>query len=411
MTSLKPALSPSRGIAEWLWYAAGFVLASMPVAMAVAHRSSSLFISLAAAAALTATALEGGTQRLAANALSALKTPLGIATLAFLGFAALSITWSVAPLSSLTVLVEFALTLAAAFALAVALPGRVPHDRTPLLALAVALACLLIAINLWTDGAARRALGLRAELFIFNRPALAVLVTSIPLVFLLHRSRKVVLAGALTVLVAGTVLASESGAAALGALAAAAAYGTARLSRRLAVGLVGAGIVAAIVLAPLSGAILDRVLPRAVHETIRSTNSQARIDIWKAFGLAIWQEPLAGSGYGVSPRFPETPAARRVALENPGMFALWHPHNAALQIWVELGAIGAILAVAIVALVLRELQRLRPDRLPSALALLAAVAGVSLVGHGAWQGWWPATIGTAIVWFRCGEREFTGPRR
>ena len=34
------------------------------------------------------------------------------------------------------------------------------------------------------------------------------------------------------------------------------------------------------------------------------------------------------------------------------------------------------------------------------LALLGGVAAVSLVGHGAWQGWWAAAVGAAIVWFR-----------
>jgi hypothetical protein len=34
------------------------------------------------------------------------------------------------------------------------------------------------------------------------------------------------------------------------------------------------------------------------------------------------------------------------------------------------------------------------------LGLMAGVAAVSLVGHGAWQGWWPAAIGAAVVWFR-----------
>jgi hypothetical protein len=43
------------------------------------------------------------------------------------------------------------------------------------------------------------------------------------------------------------------------------------------------------------------------------------------------------------------------------------------------------------------------------MALLAAVVAISLIGHGAWQGWWPAAIGAAIVWLRAAE-DIDAPR-
>jgi hypothetical protein len=33
---------------------------------------------------------------------------------------------------------------------------------------------------------------------------------------------------------------------------------------------------------------------------------------------------------------------------------------------------------------------------------------VSLVGHGAWQGWWPAAIGAALVWLRASREVLRG---
>jgi hypothetical protein len=39
-----------------------------------------------------------------------------------------------------------------------------------------------------------------------------------------------------------------------------------------------------------------------------------------------------------------------------------------------------------------------------ALALFATVAAISLVSHGAWQGWWAAAVGAAIVLARAVER-------
>ena len=76
-----------------------------------------------------------------------------------------------------------------------------------------------------------------------------------------------------------------------------------------------------------------------------------------------------------------------------------HPHSAAIQIWAELGVVGALLGATVLGLALRSLSAVGPAGGPM-LALLAGVAAISLVGHGAWQGWWAAAVGAAIVWFR-----------
>jgi hypothetical protein len=59
-----------------------------------------------------------------------------------------------------------------------------------------------------------------------------------------------------------------------------------------------------------------------------------------------------------------------------------------------------MLGLVIVMLLLSRIARLAGEFRAVSLALLAAVAAVSLVGHGAWQGWWPAAIGAAVVWLR-----------
>ena len=69
------------------------------------------------------------------------------------------------------------------------------------------------------------------------------------------------------------------------------------------------------------------------------------------------------------------------------MLGVGHPHNAALQIWVELGAVGAALAFLIFAFLLRSIARLYADAAAPRLALVAGAGMVALVGHGAWQGW------------------------
>jgi O-antigen ligase len=397
--------------AGWLWFCAHSFLNVTPVAMAISHRSSTLFVALASAAAVAAMSAEGVLRPWLGEAAAALRTPLGLAALAFLGFAAISITWSVAPGTSFRAYTEFVLTLAGAFLLAFTLPRRMPRQGPLYLAASVAIACGIILFDLALDFPVRRLFGAQPHHFIFNRPVLTLLVLTIPLVWLLLRWRYGWAAWAILALVAGTILQSASGAAVLGLVAAAAAYAISRLSSRLAVRAIGGCLCVAILVAPATGEILDRVLPAPVHDKLANAHSQVRVAIWKNFGAAVRRDPVFGAGFGVSPRFSETTVARQVAPDDPARFDAWHPHNAALQTWVELGGVGVALALCVVVLLLLRIAAMSEESRTVSLMLVAAVAAVSLVGHGAWQGWWAAAIAAAVVWCRYGRHAPTGIAR
>lgn len=408
--------STNSRVADWLWYSAHTILGVMPVVMAIGHRSSTLVIALATAAAVAAMAFETRLREWLVEAAEALWTPLGLAVLGFLGFAALSILWSVAPGASFRTYGEFVLTLGGAFFLGFALPRRMPQAGPLLLATSVAIACLVIMLDLWTDTAVRRTLGLRSVSFIFNRPVLTLLVLTVPLLWLLARRGHVRVAAGVLALVTATIIYSDSGAAVLGLLAGLAAYGLTRHASRFGASLFAYCLAAAVMLAPMSGAIADRVLPSSAHETLAGANSRARIEIWKRFGEAVQRAPVLGSGFGASPGFAETlvaqqiAPAQQIALNDPAVSVLWHPHNAALQIWFELGAIGTVLGMTALMLLLSTVARLPRELAAVSLALVAAVAAVSLVGHGAWQGWWAAAIGAAVVWLRYDAKQLCDGR-
>ena len=173
--------------ADWLWIAAHSVLGSVPVVMAVASRASTLVLIIAAALTVAAILAEGRLRQWLAEAVAALTSPLGLAILAFLGFAALSTTWSAAPRLSLATLAEFGAALGGAFIVGLVLPRRMPQRRPLMLAASLGLACAAILLQLWTDSAIRRAVALRADDFIYNRPTLTVLVLTIPLAWMLLR--------------------------------------------------------------------------------------------------------------------------------------------------------------------------------------------------------------------------------
>src|SRR5687768_13129073 len=102
-------VSGAANRARPLWWACAIVFACIPPAMAFAHRSAPLFVTLAAVLALLACAREGALQELAKQVAAALRTPLGAAALAFLFYAALSIAWSPARTVSLYAYGEFLL--------------------------------------------------------------------------------------------------------------------------------------------------------------------------------------------------------------------------------------------------------------------------------------------------------------
>jgi O-antigen ligase len=100
-----------------------------------------------------------------------------------------------------------------------------------------------------------------------------------------------------------------------------------------------------------------------------------RMDYWRHALDWTRDHPIRGWGLDASRVF------------GPGI--VLHPHDNALQVWLELGAVGAVLAAAFWWIVLNRLRRDRPD--PAAAAVAAAGAVYLLFGalnFGAWQDWW-----------------------
>src|SRR4051812_11280136 len=170
-----------RDLAAPLRQTAMACLALLPLAMALAHRSSALVVTLAAAAALAAAAVEGRMPDILREAGRRLGTPLGAACVAFLAWAGLSIAWSPDTPTALHAYGEFVLPVAAAFTLALTLAGRMPRHAACLFAAAAVLACILMVLDLRGVGL-RRALGIRSFVFLANRPALTLLVLLPPFV-------------------------------------------------------------------------------------------------------------------------------------------------------------------------------------------------------------------------------------
>ena len=116
----------------------------------------------------------------------------------------------------------------------------------------------------------------------------------------------------------------------------------------------------AIAFAPLT-------LPRLAHmpavfDAVDGFKDSAghRLLIWSFVGTRISERPALGWGLDSSRAIPGGKYEIR-----PGQARLpLHPHNAALQIWLELGGIGALPAAALIALLW---YRIRGATWPQAL--------------------------------------------
>lgn len=406
---VNPAVQPSPRFAHALSIAGFALMISLPLAMWLANRSAPLLLGLAAASFLGACLLTGGAGSLTASLRRLVATPLGLAVSAFLAWSLVSILWSHRPAASLRGWAELALPIA--FAMAIAASGRFRSSLPWLRALAVAiiLACLLCVIELASGLSQRAALGIgKLMAFVFNRPAITAVVLAVPVIHGLwtmpsaRRSDRL-LAIVTAAAVAALALRSESASARLGVAVCALGWVCAWLWPRFSLRATGFAFVVTMALAPVLGVLANNYLPGMILDRFAVMTGKARIDIWESFGQAARARPLIGAGFDTSPSLDQHPVAALVAPERRQLLAVGHPHDMPLQAWVETGAIGAILVTLAGLLLLARLARMPRSEAAPRLALFAACFAISVVGHGAWQGWWIAVLGAAILWFPASE--------
>ncbi|MET3664882.1 O-antigen ligase family protein [Caulobacter sp. 1776] len=111
----------------------------------------------------------------------------------------------------------------------------------------------------------------------------------------------------------------------------------------------------------------------------------ARLNIWAFTADQIVNHALRGWGIDASRTFPAIPL---------------HTHNAALQLWLELGSVGAALAAAFFAWILyRVVAWTGDERRDGAMAAGALVSYLVIGGlsFGVWQEWWLALGALAAI--------------
>ena len=251
-------------------------------------------------------------------------------------------------------------------------------------------------------------------LFWLNACVSLLLVLYWPVAMVLRRSGKTLLAALLFAAAAaaayGVGYTTGIMALACGLATAAAVYAFRRWAGRamacvLVAGTLAAPLLPVTVLKPRSDvSMMDRFPTGMVH----------RLFIWEFTAKRIAEHPVRGWGMDASRIIPGgkehvmTPVRRFGKIYDQrslGSVMPLHPHNLALQLWLELGAPGALSFCALVTMLVLRLTQpgLGRDAPAFACGQLATCLIMSSVSYGAWQSWWLATLWlgasfTAIAW-------------
>lgn len=400
-----PARASESVAVRGLRIAGAACLLLLPLTMWLANRSAPLMLGLAAAAFLGAGLLAEPMGASIARLRRLLTAPVALTVAAFLAWALVSIGWSTRTSVSLQAWMELVLPIV--FALAIAACGQ--WRPTPLLlrafALVIIAAAVLSMIELASGLSQRAAIGAgKMMAFVFNRPAITCFLLAVPTAHALwsrpsaHWADRL-LAVLLMLVVAVFAVRSESASVRLGLAVLVLCWACAALAPRFALTAAALAFVTTMTLAPVLGATAQRWLPSVILDRFNAMTGQARIDIWQSFGEVARARPLVGAGFGTSATMHEHPVAAQVSPEHRTLLAASHPHDMPLQAWAETGVVGAGLLTLAGLLLLARLRRLPAAERAPRLALFAAAFSIATVGHGAWQGWWIAGLGAAILWF------------
>ena len=268
---------------------------------------------------------------------------------------------------------------------------------------------LAAAFGDWQSGNALRAAvrGLKdvpPALMFGLKPAASLMALLLPMAFALPWPW--VTRAALLVLGAGVLISLPGETARLATIAGLAAALLSLAAPRLVPRLVGAGVAVLILLMPLLVAFVPQIPsanlpPSAVH----------RLVIWDFAAQRIAEKPLTGWGLEASRAMPggqaqpdaatldrlniKASAQRQfLALPHVGVMPL-HPHNGALQLWLELGGIGALIGAALMLALGFAASRSAAPAVGAGILGSAAVTG--MLSFGLWQAWWVASLLLAIV--------------
>jgi len=242
---------------------------------------------------------------------------------------------------------------------------------------------------------------------ILNRPGTMLLLLSWPAAgFLFFRQR--VVHAVLLLMAAGLIQVGGQGQTAIlawlaGGLAAAAGA----VAPRLWASALGGLIAASVFIAPFAFAHKDFREAILKQVPAQATSVKHRLLIWQFAGEKIAERPVSGWGLAASRAVPGADQMATAYASEKGIGWIdrrpngsWggssimplHPHNAFVQIWLELGVLGAAVAAGFFWLCAQACRAGPPGVRACRFGLLAGAVTIACFSYGVWQSWWIAAL-------------------
>ena len=320
-----------------------------------------------------------------------------IALLGLIAYGALTVIWSISPDRTLHIAVKLIPIVIGGWLLigaAAQLDQRARQRASMALVIGAFIAIVLIGFEVATDGLIQgllRGRGLEAPGNVnhLNRTASAVAILVWPLWLVLDRRFGALAAAAGLGVAVVALFGLDPDTPLFTVFAGTIFLGLAYVAPRLAQGILIAGVLIAALSIPLYPMILPVVDSTLTSLSLSDFTLRHRFAIWDFAATRTMEQPLLGWGLGASRVVPGADGIAELVGARAEALPL-HPHNALLQLWLELGIPGIVLALTAVVAILARIRRHISGRkeLAVALTVIFSATLIAELSYGIWQTWW-----------------------
>lgn len=174
-----------------------------------------------------------------------------------------------------------------------------------------------------------------------------------------------------------------------------------------------------IIAIPFLGIVVPQAVTIFSEHVTDPTAIVHRLIIWQFTSERILENPILGWGLNAARILPGGGQEIAIGVTHTegsiilGQALPLHPHNALIQIWLELGLVGLILFSTLFLLLLAKIPHTRKARAACSVSISVLTAGfvISQLGFGFWQGWWLGTLGIAAVLTKASAFDANSPAK
>ncbi|MCC7305232.1 MAG: O-antigen ligase family protein [Alphaproteobacteria bacterium] len=158
----------------------------------------------------------------------------------------------------------------------------------------------------------------------------------------------------------------------------------------------GALITGLVFAAPWIAQFLFSLLARNLHDSrlFWSAFPAPRLEIWDFISRRALERPFTGFGFEATRLIKDFDSGKLFF----SLTTVLHPHNFALQLWIEFGVWGPLLGACLFAYILRKIWKSGRAHARFLLPLFIAILSMAATSYGLWQNWWLGTFALTLAW-------------